>query len=552
VDWPTQGTTLERAPVNILGWCLFPGASVARVEVCLDGGPPQRARLAMERGELPGHTNHPDAPICAWELKVDLGALPPAAAGVRIDVTAHATDGRTARLAPAQYELAPPRSGAVDRGGHNAELRRRSVAYPHPAPPAGPDVRLLVVTHMLTYGGGSLYVLELLRRLTGRPGFACEVVSLADGPLRDEFEDAGIPVHITDGHPVASAARYEGHVAELVAWSATRGFNAAFVNTLGAFAGADVAARLRIPALWAVHESFPLEMFWFNAYLPGALDPYVRAQAEGAFRSASGVLFEAEATRRLFLDDADPARLVTLPYGVELDAIDAARASYGRADARRSLGIAPGARVVLCLGSIEPRKSQALLAQAFAQIADRHPDAVLALVGATEDGYCAAYRAALREYVERTGNGDRIRIEPVTDDPYRWHAAADVLACASDVESLPRVILEAMAFGTPVLSTRVFGVPELIDDGRTGYLCEMRDLADLSRTLDRVLGAPADELRAVGAAAAAHVRSRHDPDAYADAVLRLLRGLTVDPEALPGDLLGGAPAPAAPRAALSR
>jgi glycosyltransferase involved in cell wall biosynthesis len=199
--------------------------------------------------------------------------------------------------------------------------------------------------------------------------------------------------------------------------------------------------------------------------------------------------------------------------------------------------------VVLCLGSIEPRKSQTLLAQAFAQIADRHPDAVLALVGATDDEYCAAYRAALREYVARTGNGERIRIEPVTGDPYRWHTAADVLACASDVESLPRVILEAMAFGTPVVSTRVFGVPELIEDGRTGYLCEMRDLDALAAALDRVLGAPADELRAVGAAASEHVRGRHDPAAYADSVLRLLRGLAADPEARPADLL--APAPAA-------
>jgi glycosyltransferase involved in cell wall biosynthesis len=410
-------------------------------------------------------------------------------------------------------------------------------------------VRLLVVTHMLSYGGGSLYVSELLRRLTRRPGFSCEVVSLADGPLRAELEDLGIPVHLTDGYPVGSAARYEGHVAELLAWAAPRGFNAAFVNTLGSFAGADIATRLHIPAVWAVHESFPLQMFWFNAFMRGALDPYVQAQGEQAFRSANAVLFEAEATRRLFLADADPERLVTLPYGIELDAIDAARASYGRAEARHSLGLDPDARVILCLGSIEPRKSQTLLAQAFEQIADRHPNAVLALVGATDDEYCAAYRAALREFVARSGSGERIRIEPVTGDPYRWHMAADVLACASDIESLPRVILEAMAFGTPVVSTRVFGVPELIDDGRTGYLCEMRDLGDLAAALDHVLGADADELRAVGAAASQHVRHRHDPDAYADAVLALLRGLAADREALPGDVLGATPPHAAAPAA---
>jgi glycosyltransferase involved in cell wall biosynthesis len=120
-----------------------------------------------------------------------------------------------------------------------------------------------------------------------------------------------------------------------------------------------------------------------------------------------------------------------------------------------------------------------------------------------------------------------------------------VLACASDIESLPRVILEAMAFGTPVVSTRVFGVPEVIEDGHTGYLCEMRDLDDLARALDRVLAADARELRAVGHAASAHVRARHDPGTYAGQVLELLRGLVAEPEAPPADLLAAARARAA-------
>jgi D-inositol-3-phosphate glycosyltransferase len=144
---------------------------------------------------------------------------------------------------------------------------------------------------------------------------------------------------------------------------------------------------------------------------------------------------------------------------------------------------------------------------------------------------------ALREYVDRAGLGGRVRIEPITDDPYSWHAIADLLVCASDIESLPRVILESMAFGTPVLSTRVFGVPELIEDGRTGYLCEMRSVADLASGLDRVLSADGEELDAVACAASAHVRARHDPDMYADQMMRLLEGLVAAPDALPGDLL---------------
>jgi glycosyltransferase involved in cell wall biosynthesis len=426
-----------------------------------------------------------------------------------------------------------------------AELRARSLRplRPHPAGPRGKPLRLLAFNHMLSHGGASLYLLELLKRLTRDHGFECEVVTLADGPLKEHFEASGIPVHLTDSFPVTTLPRYEGSVAELVAWGAAGQFDAVLVNTLGSFAGGDVAGRLGIPAMWAVHESFPLPMFWHTAYSNGSLHPYVRARAEQALAGAAAVVFPAEATRRLFLDDADPERLAAIPYGIEQEAIDEAAVRLERVELRQRMGIDPDAQVVLCLGSIEARKSQAMLATAFAQIADRHPRAQLALVGATEDAYCADYRAALREFVRRAGLEDRVRIEPVTDDPYRWHALADVLVCASDIESLPRVIVEAMVFGTPVLSTRVFGVPELIDDGRTGYLCDTRDAAGLAAGLDRVLSAPAEELEAVTRAAEQHARARHDPRAYTATMASLLRAVAANPRALPRDILSMPEAP---------
>jgi glycosyltransferase involved in cell wall biosynthesis len=283
-----------------------------------------------------------------------------------------------------------------------------------------------------------------------------------------------------------------------------------------------------------VHESFPLPLFWHSAYAPGTLHPYARARAEQALAEAAAVVFPAEATRRLYLGAADPERLTAIPYGIELE--DIARAP-DRERARSRLGIDPDAQLVLCLGSIEARKSQAMLAGAFARIAERHPRAQLALVGETDHAYCADYRAALREFAQRAGLEERIRIEPETDDPYSWHAAADVLACASDIESLPRVIVEAMVFGTPVLSTRVFGVPELIEDGVTGYLCDVRDAASLAGGLERVLGASARELGEVTRAAAQHARARHDPRAYAATMATLIEGVAARPRALPRDVL---------------
>jgi D-inositol-3-phosphate glycosyltransferase len=112
-------------------------------------------------------------------------------------------------------------------------------------------------------------------------------------------------------------------------------------------------------------------------------------------------------------------------------------------------------------------------------------------------------------------------IRPLTADPFEWHVAADVLVCASDNESLPRVILEAMAFEPLVVSTDIFGIPEVIQDGVTGFLCRSRDEYEMSEQLSAAL-AMRPEHREIRSAAAEHVRQRHDAAVYAAAFRDLI------------------------------
>ncbi|MDX6375502.1 MAG: UDP-glucose:(heptosyl)LPS alpha,3-glucosyltransferase, partial [Nocardioidaceae bacterium] len=108
--------------------------------------------------------------------------------------------------------------------------------------------------------------------------------------------------------------------------------------------------------------------------------------------------------------------------------------------------------------------------------------------------------------------------------------ACDVLVCASDVESLPRSMLEAMAFGRPVASTAVFGIPELVEDGVSGFLCRDRDLGALREMLERVGGANREDLTAMGAHARGVVTERHDPAVYERYYLHQLRDSAVQDE----------------------
>jgi D-inositol-3-phosphate glycosyltransferase len=307
-------------------------------------------------------------------------------------------------------------------------------------------------------------------------------------------------------------------------------------NTLGCFPSIDLAARLGLPAVWAIHESFDLPSFWRAAY--GSLDavhPLVKTYAENALASAAAVVFEANATRDLLAHHGDEGRFVTVPYGIDIEEIERYSVSVSRAEARRRLQLPVDATILLCLGTVEPRKAQIPLADAFSTLAPTNPDVILAFVGAGSD----ASSVALYNFVHEAGLASRVRIMPVTPDINLWYRAADALVCASDLESLPRTVLESMAFSVPVIATRAFGLPEIIDDGVTGYLCESRDIGELVGALSRFLSTTPEERAAVGAAAAALVRERHDSGGYADAYHRLLRGLIEDPNRYPSDILAG-------------
>src|SRR5947199_10161252 len=114
----------------------------------------------------------------------------------------------------------------------------------------------------------------------------------------------------------------------------------------------------------------------------GDFDPEVRDRAAKSLAQTAAAVFEADATRRLYEEEIGPERCLALPYGVDFAALDASRERFDIAAARRKRRVPDGAQVVLCVGTIEPRKAQVPLVQAFGLIADRHPRARLVFIGA--------------------------------------------------------------------------------------------------------------------------------------------------------------------------
>jgi glycosyltransferase involved in cell wall biosynthesis len=512
VDQPLPGDAVRSRALRVSGCVVWPAATVSRVEVLIDGVPRGRARLAVPRADWAGRLPTDQHPaVCGFEAVLPPDELPEGDRPFHVSAVAESRDG--AKYAVPGVEVDPEPAPAY---ADNVAPAVRRGASPVPT---GTGTRALAFAHHLGVGGAQRYMVELLARLGERRGFSCTVVAPEDGEHRSALEESGHEVRIVPGLDRLHADEYEAHQAELAELAVEGGYDLVLANALDTFPGVDLADRMGLPSVWALHESFDLDVWWTQTKGSEGAGSYARGRSAAALRSASALVFATEATARLYRPHADPARFEISPYGLELDEIARRRRELDRAAERSRLGLSPDADVVLCMASVERRKGQALLARAFAEVADAHPRALLALVG--DQG--GAYSQAVHSFVAARGLEERVRIVPMTSDPYGWHEVADVFALASDVESSPFAVLEAMAFGTPALACRVFGLPELVVEGETGLLCEPSDVGGLADCLDRLLAMDSSERAAMGRAAERRVREQHDPVEHADRVWELLK-----------------------------
>jgi D-inositol-3-phosphate glycosyltransferase len=494
IDTPADGSTISRPVTVVTGWAMFASGPADRVELSLNGRSLGRARLCELRDDVGAAIGIEAAALSGFRLELDLWAIDDLGDQAEIAGRAFGRDGETIELAPVTVNV-------------SADTATESITARAPTAPARRTrgrMELLVATHQLNYGGAELLLSELLTQLAAHHGATGLVLSPFDGPTRPLLEQAGFEVHLTGPIPVDSATVYEHRLEELITWLRPRSFDAALINTFVASAAGDVATRLGVPAVWAIHESVAPRGHWpmFN---PTA-GTHVRERGNAALRAAAVAVFEAEATRRLYAPELPDVPCLTLPYGVDVHALRRWRDGFDRGDARRERAIRAQTTVVLCMGTFVARKAQAPLVRAFARVAGSDPDMLLLLVGSTGPESERPIRAA----IAASGVEDRVRIEPVLDDALTAYGVADLLVCASDWESLPRSILEAMALGLPVLATNVFGIPELIDDGVTGWLCGASDISELAGGLQRVLGLHRSEREEVARSAQATVASGHD------------------------------------------
>lgn len=372
------------------------------------------------------------------------------------------------------------------------------------------------------WGGSQRYLLTLMRHLPPDIRRTVVLPEGSDAALLAEIAAAGatcstIPVALSDRRPESLARRVRDHWdAWRVAWHLWR--------TCGALARPGTVLHLDVmPTMMTV----PLARLARRVGVVGTLHtriPRLSAARTRSWRLRMARLEAAPGYRLIaanrdvreslepFVSAAVRARVPLAYSPVDADEMERVRAGLGLRGSARwravrwKAGAADADLLVVTGAQRIPRKGCDVLQQAATEVRATCPDTRFVWV-APEASAATAANGEVRVLTQADLGGTR-------QDYLELVGAADLFVLPSLEDGLPLAIVEAMALGIPVVSTRINGIPEAVLDGVTGLLVEPGDAAALARAIIALHGDAAGRER-MSAAAREHARLFH-----ADAMVR--------------------------------
>ncbi len=337
-------------------------------------------------------------------------------------------------------------------------------------------------------GGMNVHVRELAAAMAAR-GVPVDIFTRNhEGQTEDaaEIYDGVNVVHIAAGPPDAPLDRQFEHLPDFCAgvleYRRRHGIEYRAIHShywLSGLAGGRLASDLDVPHIVTFHTLSRIK----TQSRPGEQEPPMREASEAEIISNADCVIafsahERDAMVRLY--DGDGSRIRLVPCGVDLTRFQ----PLGRTEARSELGL-NGHKVLLFVGRIEALKGLDLLINTAAQLDS--DDVQVLVVGSDADGSGEVER--LKRMADDLDVGGSIDfVGRIPQERLAWYySAADVCVVPSYYESFGLMALESMACGTPVVASRVGGLPTIVQHGRTGYLKSWRCPEAFANSVEMIL-----------------------------------------------------------------
>jgi len=326
--------------------------------------------------------------------------------------------------------------------------------------------RILYLIVTLPVGGAEEHLLSLIRNLD-RSRYDPLVCCIGkSGPIGGEIEKTGVCV-VELG--MLSRGGFDRRIVRMIREVLRREkisllhshlYHANFYGRLAAF-------QEHIPAVCTIHNTYArpkLHRRFLNRWL---------ARRSSRIIAVSGPVHD-DIVR---YDGVDPSKITVIPNGVDMSRFDI---SLSREQSRERLGVPLEGFLVGAVGRLEEQKGLSYLIEAIRILVEGGKNVSLFVVGSGRE------EGRLREQAANSGIADSVFFLGTRRDVPELYRAMDVFALSSLWEGGPITLLEAMASGVPVVATPVGFVPEVLQDGKNGFIVPIRDPEELAEALWKV------------------------------------------------------------------
>lgn len=346
-------------------------------------------------------------------------------------------------------------------------------------------------------GGIARHVSQVTEALDGTDGFTVDVAGPPDLPI--PIPNLRHLLTIPDG-----ARGHLGPVRLLRRTVREGGYDVVHAHGLRAGLDACLAARGNARCIVTIHNLVTNETKGRLARLYGLAEPAVVKLADRTLAVSEEIASHLRARA-----SGAGAKVEVLYLGIG----DGPKVARSRGEVRTELGLDDATRLIVSASRLQPQKDLPVMFEALRRV-DR---AVLAVAGQ------GPLETELRERVSRMGLDGVVRFLGFRADVADLIAAADVFCLSSVWEGIPLAVQEAILLGTPVVGTRVGGMPEIVEDGKSGRLVPPGDPSALASALTEVVDDPALARRYSDAALAA-LRDRFSTERMLERLKELYAG----------------------------
>lgn len=344
------------------------------------------------------------------------------------------------------------------------------------------------VITQLELGGAQEIAMLFCRHLATR-GFDVHLVAGRGGLLDEEAKQlAGVSFHYDDSlarelHPLRDLASWRS-LATLLRGLRLQSGLPMIVHTHSSKAG--ILGRWAAYAAGAEIRVHSIHGFAFHSFQPWWEHTLYRLAEQATSSVTHAFCPVSEANRRTAIEygllrRGQPA--VVLPVAIEAQAYEPS--AEDRRRVREELAIDDDVPLVGMLACLKPQKAPVDFVRLASRVHGAWPRAHFFLAGDGE------LRPQMEEEISRLGLGQTCHLLGWRRDARALLGALDVLVLTSLWEGLPRVVLEAMVAGKPIVATCVDGTPEAVEDGANGFLVEPHDVDGLAERVGRLIADPA-------------------------------------------------------------